>query len=394
MRHHLTGLVIACAAVSAPAAAQDVWDDAGGLETETKYEAAAVIAPDADESFLYVLRGAFEANLVLENGAEVGVRTSGGLEMDHPGRAGFSGIYGPAQPAAGPAGAFSGLARGPGGEDIGPRGRFETGYIYIDGGYGELRAGLDDGIAARFFEGAPSLFRQVSLVNPALDPTGLVIARTDLDQTGPSLKVSYATPRILGVRAGASFTPEASSGGLDRDPVRNLGGAAQPSLENALEVAVNVSRRLPRSGVRLRAAAAYSEADASLAALPGAYDKVETWSAGGSAEFSSFAFGLSYLDSNNGLAVPGGDYSALSAALRVTIGKYDAGFEFSDAEDKNIRADSQAFGLSVGRNFGENLRVVGGWQQFDTRYTGNLLPLAPVTPDKTDGIVIEITLSG
>jgi hypothetical protein len=394
MRQHLTGLVLACAAVAAPAAAQDVWDDPGGIETSATYEVGAVLAPDADESALYVLRGGFEANFVLENGAELGVRTSAALGKDHPDRAGFSGVFGPSQPASGPAGAFSGLARGPAGEDIGPRGRIETGYFYIDGGYGELRAGLDEGIAARFFEGAPTLFRQASLVNPALDPTGRVLARTDHDLTGPSLKVSYATPRILGVRAGASFTPEASAASLDRDPVRTLGGAAQPDIENAVEVAVNVSRRLPRSGVRLRAAAAYSEADAALAALPGTYDKVETWSAGGSVEFSALAFGLSYLDSNNGLAVSGGDYSALSAALRLTLGKYDAGLEVSDAEDENIGADSEAIGLSLGRNFGENLRIVGGWQRFDTRFKGNPLPLAPVTRDRTDGIVIEITLSG
>lgn len=394
MRQYLTGLVMACAGVCAPAAAQDVWDEPGGIETLATYEAAAVLAPEADEPFLYLLRGGFEANFVLGNGAEVGLRTSGGLEQDHPARAGFSGLTGPSEPVAGPVGAFSGLARGPGEEDTGARVRLETGYIYIDGGYGELRAGLDDGVATRFFEGAPTLFRHAGLVNPALDPAGRVIARTDHNLTGPSLKVSYASPRILGVRAGVSLTPEANAGGLDRDPVRNLAGTAQPDLENAIELAVNVSRRLPRSGVRLRAAAAYSEADAASAALPGAYDKVETWSAGGSVEFSSLAFGLSYLDSNNGLTATGGDYAALSAGLRVTFGKIDAGLEFSDAEDENIRADSQAFGLSLGRNFGENLRLVGGWQRIDTRYTGNSLPLAPRTRDRTDGIVFEITLSG
>lgn len=130
MRRHLTGLVLACAAVAAPAAAQDVWDEPGGVETAATYEAAAVIAPDSDESLLYLLRGGFEANFVLESGAEVGLRTSGGLELDHPGRAGFSGVYGPAQPAPGLAGAFSGLARGPVSDDAGARARLETGYIY------------------------------------------------------------------------------------------------------------------------------------------------------------------------------------------------------------------------------------------------------------------------
>ena len=47
MRHSLTGLVLALAATATPAAAQDVWDDAGGIETAATYEAAAIAAPDA-----------------------------------------------------------------------------------------------------------------------------------------------------------------------------------------------------------------------------------------------------------------------------------------------------------------------------------------------------------
>jgi hypothetical protein len=388
MRHSLTGLVLALAATATPAAAQDVWDDAGGPETAATYEAAAIDAPDADESFLYTLRGAFEANFVLDSGAIVGFRTSGGLDKDNPARAGFSGIVGPAPAIASAPGAFSGLSRAASPSDTGPRARIETSYIYIEGGYGELRAGLDDGVAARFYEGAPSLFRHAALVNPNLDPTGQILARTDHDLTGPSFKVSYATPRILGIRAGVSLTPEANTSGLDRDPTSG------PDIENAAEVAVNVSRRLPRSGVRLRAGAAYSEADAALAAVPGAYDRVETWSAGGSVEFSSLAFGASYLTSNNGLSVTSGDYSALSAALRMTFGRIDAGLEFVDAADEAAGAESDSVGLSLGRDFGENVRVVGGWQRLNTRFTGNLLPRAPSIREKTDGIVIEITLSG
>lgn len=393
MRHHLTGLVIALTASAAPAAAQDVWDDAGGIETAASFEAAAVAASDVDEAVLFTLRGAFEANYVLQSGAEIGFRASGGLDKDHPARAGFSGVIGPAETGGAPAGAFSGLARGPAEEDRGARGRIETGYIYIDGGYGELRAGLDEGVAARFFEGGPSLFRHASLANPSLDPSGANIARTDHDLTGPSLKVSYATPRILGVRAGVSLTPEANTAGLDRDPDRNPGGALAPDIENALEVALNVSRRLPRSGVRLRAGAAYSQADAAQAALPGVYDQVETWSAGGSVEFSSLAFGASYLESNNGFAGISGDYSALSGALRVNFGDIDAGLEMSDAEDEPLRAESESIGFFLARDLGDNVRMAGGWRRIDTRFTGNPLPLAPVLRERADGIVFEITLS-
>lgn len=391
MRQHLTGLAVMLVVGAAPASAQDVWDDPGGVETEAAYEVAVAAA---SASLLYTARGAFAANLVLANGAEIGLRVSGGIDRDSPPRAGFSGVSGPGQPLPTASGAFSGLARGPSAEEAGPRGRFETGYVYVEGGYGELRAGLDDGIAARFFEGAPTLLRHAALVNPSLDLTGRTIARTDHDLTGPSLKVSYASPRILGVRAGASLTPAANAGGLDRDPVRGPGGAPRPDIENAIEVGLNVSRRLARSGVRLRAGAAWSQADAARAALPGVYDTVETWSAGGSAEFSSFALGASYLASNNGFTLGNGDYAALSAALRLTLGRIDAGFELANAEDAGIGAESESLGVSLGRNFGEQIRVVAGWQRRNTRYTGNPLPLAPRIREDADGIVIEITLSG
>ena len=78
----------------------------------------------------------------------------------------------------------------------------------------------------------------------------------------------------------------------------------------------------------------------------------------------------------------------------MTFGEVDAGFEYAEATDDSVRADSESFGVSLGRDFGENVRIVGGWRHLDSRYTGNLLPFAPVTRETSDGIVIEITLSG
>lgn len=391
MRTTLTGLALALS-VTAPAAAQDIWDDPGGIETSWTGETALVLSLDTEEPVLFLAEGGFAANYVFSNGLIAGLRASGGVQYDHPSRAGFSGVLGPDQLAPGPAGAWSGLARGPRAEDVGARGAVETAYVFAEGGYGEVRAGLDQGVAARFFEGAPVLMRHARLANPALDPAGRALARTDHDLTGPALKFSYATPRILGVRAGASFTPRADRRGLDRDPDRDLNGAHAPRIENASEVALNVSRRLPRSGVRLRAAAAWSDADISFV-TPGVYDSVETWSAGGSAEFSSFAFGASWLTSDNGFTGGGGDYTALSLAARLTLGDFDTGIEYAAAEDDGIRAESDAFGVTIARKINESLRIAGGWQSLDTSYTGNPAPFPPRTSERSDGIVIEITLS-
>ncbi|MEM9055288.1 MAG: porin, partial [Pseudomonadota bacterium] len=163
------------------------------------------------------------AESVLENGVRLRGRVALRAQKDNPLRPGFSSGFGGDLNAA--PGAFSGLSNGPvpdgTGDDL--RGRFETAYFQIDGGYGELRLGKDQSVAARFFEGAPEVLSHARADNGLLDPTGLNGVRTRNDLTGPSTKLSYATPRLLGFRAGLSYTPEADADGLDRRPA--AGGA-------------------------------------------------------------------------------------------------------------------------------------------------------------------------
>ncbi|MBY9065923.1 porin [Hyphomonas sp. WL0036] len=393
---HARHVMLALAApllAAGPAMAQDVWDDAGGIETEFSLEGALVIAPEADQFALGLLKGGLSANYVLDNGVEIGA--VGGLEAqrDHPARAGFSGVFPPTAGAgASSGGAFSGLARGGVPEDQGLRASLETAYIYIEGGYGEARLGADEGVATRFFEGGPVLFSHAGLVNPALDPSGALIARTDHDLTGPAMRASYASPRILGLRAGASYTPEADRRGLDRDPARDFPGTGRPEIENAYEFALNLSRRLPQSGVRLRAAAAYSQADTHFPADPTLYGNVETWSAGASAEFSRFTLGGSYLDSNNGAASGPGDYTAWAVSAAIPFKKLSFVAEVSGAEDEFAGLTSDAWQAGIVWTPLEDWRLAAGWRDVDTRYISGGLA-ASNAPGERKGIVIEITRS-
>lgn len=393
LRFALLALVSPMAALAPSAAAQDVWDDPGGVETDVTLEGALVVSPDADEPVLGLLKGGLSANYVLTNGAIIGA--VGGLEAqyDHPARAGFAGVFPPAAGAgASSGGAFSGLGRGPAREDQDLRLSLETAYIYIDGGYGEARLGADDGIATRFFEGGPALFAHAGLANPALDPSGQIIARTDHDLTGPAIKVSYASPRILGLRAGASYTPEADRRGLDRDAARDFPGAARPEIEDAFEIALNLSRRLPQSGVRLRAGAAYSQAETHFLPDPTLYGTVETWSAGASAEFSKLRIGGSYLESNNGAARGPGDYSAWAVSAAVPFGKLEAVAEIAGAEDEFANLSSDSWQLGLAWRPQDDWRLAAGWRNVDTGFLNSGGPL-PSSGGSRNGIVIEITRS-
>ncbi|WP_213269446.1 porin [Hyphomonas sp.] len=384
---------LALTALAPAAAAQDVWDDPGGVETDVSFSGALVVAPEADEFALGFAKAGLSLNYVLMSGAEIGAVASLEAQLDHPARAGFSGVFSSVAGAGdAPGGAFSGLARGPAAEDADLRFSLETAFIYIDGGYGEARLGADDGISTRFFEGGPVLFAHAGLVNPALDHSGEVIARTDHDLTGPAAKFSYATPRILGLRAGVSYTPEADRRGLDRDPARSLPGAPLPEIENAFEVALNLSRRLPQSGVRLRAGAAYSQASTRYPAGPTLYGDVETWSAGASAEFSQFRIGGSYLESNNGVSGRPGDYSAWAVSAAVPFGKIEAVAELAGAEDDAARLTSDSWQLGLAWSPDDAWRFAAGWREVDTESSIPGLPLA-AREGRSSGIVIEITRS-
>tara|TARA_R110000787_G_scaffold44093_7_gene107979 strand:- start:84 stop:1250 length:1167 start_codon:yes stop_codon:yes gene_type:complete len=363
----------------------EVWETEAGAEV-------AVAASTADGAPV-TSAGAFNlsTNRILDNGLEIGAVGRFELQHDNPHRAGFSGAtgsdFGLGQ------GAFSGLAPGTGYEHVGTRAQLEQAYVYAEGGYGEVRLGRDKGVAARFYEGAPSIFLKASTANPVLDPTGRAYVRTDNDLTGPALKVSYASPRILGVRAGVSYTPTADVRGLDRDPERRVAGNPQVSVDSAAEAAINVSRRLRESGVRVRGALAYSRADVSSALRPDIYGTVETWSAGASAEFETITLGASVLGSNNGLDSGAGDYSAWSIGATKQAFSMTFGLDYGEATDDLTGLTSESWSLGAAKELTDSLRLAGGYRSQTARIR-RVLPLGvPQNEDSADGIVLEITLS-
>ncbi len=379
-------------AMTGHAQAQDEWD-----VWETKSEAEAAVAGSTAGAAPVTYLGAFglSTNRVLDSGLEIGAVGRFEVQRDHPGRAGFTGVPGGGAGGAPDVwqGGFSGLATGAAGEHIGARGQLELAYVYAEGGYGEARLGRDKGVAARFHEGAPSVFVKASTANPVLDPTGQAYVRTDHDLTGPALKISYASPRILGVRAGVSYTPTADVRGLDRDPARQVAGNPQLSVDSAAEMAVNVSRKLRESGVRLQAALAYSRADVSSAIRPDNYGTVETWSAGMSAEFETVTIGASVLGSNNGVENGPGDYSAWTIGATKRAFSLDFGLDYGEARDDATGLESESWSIGAARDVAEGLRIGGGYrsQTLRERRVGPL----PVPPnrDSSDGVVLEITLS-
>lgn len=362
-------------------------DTGSPWEAELEMESVTVVTPFYDtESPIEVEPLTAEISLigmtekVLENGVRLRARGALRLQADHPVRPGGIGGFG--NTPLSPVGAFSGLSASPPVADSDPRARLETAYFQIDGGYGEVRIGRDQGVGARFHEGAKSVFSHARLDSSLLDPTGLSTVRTRHDLTGPSAKVSYASPRLIGLRGGISYTPSADAEGLDRRPAAGIGGIA-PETENAIEIALNGTRRLRESGWRFDVGLAWSSADVSNRNVLAAYQQIDTWSAGTRIEKDDWTFGASWLGSDNGLDQS--DYRAWSAGLHREAFGGAFSFEYGQSTDDGVQLDSQSFRVGAAREFGSGTKIAFGYLEDRTeRLAQNW---------ESRGVVVEITLS-
>ena len=392
MRYAL--ICLALSPVLAPIASAQWEDDWEVWETKTEMGTTLLAATHADEPVLYRFWLEASRNRILENGVEIGAAGRLEVQRDHPARAGFSGVpVGTEGGGFGLQGAFTGLATGIPAEDDDARIQLEQAYLYANGGYGELRLGRDAGVALRFREGSPSIFETVAIGAQTLDPSGMDIITTRHDLTGPSAKLTYTTPRLIGIRAGISFTPRVDVRGLDRDADRNLPGAAPVTLKNAAEGAVNFSHLLRESGVRVRASAAASTAEVDVPAYAASnYDRVSTWSLGGSLEYETITLGASYLSSDNGIAAAG-DYEAWTLGLTKKVGNYLLGAEYGEGDDDLTSMEGKVWSVGVAREFGEHVKGSLGYRETELDFISIPSLARPEGNNSLDGIVIEITLS-
>lgn len=381
---------LACLLLSPAALAEpvEIW----GWTLDPRADLTVVASPGRSDAggteaqpVLANLRAELRFERVLDNGVEIGVRLGGKVQRDHDARSGFSGRIGEGTAVfdgLAPRGAFTGLTLGGPEEDSPPRAQLETAFIYADGGYGEILLGRDVGIARRFFEGSPSVFRQHRIASPALDTSGVSLLLTRNDLTGPAAKISYASPRILGLRLGASYTSRANVSGVDRDPESDVTGIAEPGLENAAEAAFNFSHRFRSAGIRLESYGSYSRADLELGPDQTRSGTIEVWSTGGRIDWKNLKFGSDWLTTDNGA----GRYRAWSTGLQAEFFGLDWSAEYGRSRDDLLQIDGESWSFGVSREFVDRFRVSAGVQS-------NSLNGDPALTDSSIGPVIEMLLN-
>ena len=329
-------------------AAQAAFADAPAFDMEMDVVAAVLDDDGAanTSNALFDLMLGVEQEHLFDNGTALGFRLEGRVQADNESRPGYAGLFETVnleRDVVAAASPITGIATGSPAFDVGSRGGLELAYLYVDAPWGDVSLGRDVGAASILDARPPRLLNLVGSGSARLDPTGLAFARARNDATGPSTKITYLSPRWVGVRLGASFTPEVDPDSVDFDLDDLPDDVATADLENVAEFALSFRHRFAESGIRLRAGLTGTFAESS-----GARDVFSDYQAIGAGlelEKGDWQGGVRYLSSNN--AVDSGEYEAIETSVLRTFGDWTLGAEYAHASDAllNLEGDSWTIGV-------------------------------------------------
>lgn len=345
---------------------------------------------------------------VFENGLSLTWRGEARLQRDASSRPAFAGVLGgcdastPACPRVATPGGFrspvspaTGLAVGLRPVDKDVFATVESASVALSGAWGEGVFGLDSGAAARLDARPPTVLERVSATSPGLDPTGLVTTRARNDVTGPSAKATYLSPRWLGFRAGASFTPEANLRGADFDPDFSAPGVAGAELESVWEGGLSFARQFAREGVRVRAAVTLTRAKSGAGLVE--FGDYEAWGAGLELEQGAWTAGLRWLGSDNAWRDAGvngvdGDYEAWEFGLVRQGETWRIGAELGQSRDDLTGVEGLSWLVGASRQIGESLRLGAAWTSAEADLAVSVGSANGHRNASNGGFVVELTV--
>ncbi len=352
--------------LAAPAHAQDQSPVAPELEFDVSGRITlAAGAFDSDggldaPGLLLRYEGAASVETILDSGLVIGAAGEIAAEHDHSERDPRGGRAGdcPAtvsdcatisgQPVRSPISGFAGAGVT---ENDGLRGAVEQAYVYVEGGWGEVRAGLTEGAAAQLSLSTPSVLASTSAVDGSLNPTGLGGAQIINDFSGSSAKVTVESVSILGIRGAISFAPEANHETLDQGFDDRAGAPLDYQGQNIIEAGLAFNR-VWANGLRTELAATYLTAETEQTAQE--WERLNAWNVGVQLEWGAVRGGVSYLASDNGWAVGDRGYEALAGAGVYEWGAWSFMVEASAANDDLAHTNVNTVLAAVRRDLGDS----------------------------------------
>jgi len=334
-----------------------------------------------------------------ENGLTLAWLGAARLDRDAPSRPAFAGAFGacpatsagcPSVGGLSPVSPSTGLAVGGRQRDEGGLAALEAASVSLSGPWGEGLLGWDAGAAARLDARAPTVMRRASAFSPGLDATGLGVVRARNDATGVSAKLSYLSPRWLGLRVGASYAPKANQKSADFDPDIDAPGLASAQLEDVWEGAVSFARQFAEQDLRVRAAVTYSAATSGSDFA--AFGDYEALGAGLELEHDGWTGGLRWLSSNNASASGDGDYEAYEAGLVREVDGWRFGLEAGWAEDQLLNLKGASWLVGVSRALNPNLDLGIAWSGAEADIPVPSGLSVSHRNARNDGLLLELTV--
>lgn len=340
---------------------------------------AVVLVSGADDREVLTGRasGWARGGFLFDNQWEFGAGLAAAAERDDPNRDPRGGRFGDCPPASAVCPSVGGrplrgfvsgfTAAGPE-ADRGGRLSLEQAYLYGRGGWGEISVGRDAGVGERFSLLPPTVLAASGAIDPSIDGTGLGDIALRNDVAGRSAKIVVVTTRILGLQAGAAWTPRAEHEGLDQGYRRRDGDPLTFEPEEIAEAAVSFAHTFAGGW---ETAAAVTATRAETANGEPAFAGMTSWSAGITVARGPWRVGAAYLENDNGWRGGGRDYRAWGASGVYTAGDWSFMLEAAAASDDLVFTDARAVTLAARRSLSGRVAVAGGagWREVSSPQT-------------------------
>ena len=264
---------------------------------------------------------------------------------------------------------------------------FQKVYLFVQTPYGRVEIGQQDGAAYKMAVTGPVVADDTAIDNGNIaffrDPaTGTGFDRnfdivSAVFATQNAAKISYYSPRLLGIRVGASYTPHMAKDVL---PFVSAGPHVADRQDNLFEGAVNYTGFFGRTSLGAYAGFAVGH----NAQRTAGHDDLFDWGLGGEADYNfggaTLAVGAAWRETNGyafntGAAFKTGTTHAAHVSTKLTTGPWLFGLEYStgtaDAEAAMPKLDFTGYEASLGYVINSNLQLSAGWQnERFTRSTG------------------------
>lgn len=255
---------------------------------------------------------------------------------------------------------------------------FQKAYLFVATPYGRVEIGQQDGAAYKMAMTGPLVADAIAIDDANItffrDPTtgeafsNVFAVRSGVFATANDAKISYYTPRLLGVQLGISYTPHMVKDGL---PFISAGPHVADRQDNLIDAAVNYTGFFGRTSLGLYAGLS---AGHNVARTAG-HDDLFDWALGGELDYdlgeATLALGGAYHRSNGYTLDPmqafaHGTTHVAHASTKLSMGSWLFGLEYStgtaDAEAALPKLDTTGYEASVGYRINSNLQLTGGWQ--------------------------------